>query len=366
MRLTLEAVSVEALRRRRWTESPHGFLGRRGGVSDGVCAGLNVGLGSGDDRDAIRRESPPRGRSGRARRAARHPPPGPFGRPRSAVDRALSRRCPARRPTRMVDRPARPRARHPHRRLRAGPVRRLARQGWSAPPMPAGRARSAAWSSRRSPRWSGWAPTARRIAAAVGPCIARRSYEVDDGFLRRFAEAEPDHERFFAAGREGHHQFDLEGFVLVPPRRRGPRPGRGAGRGHLFAARPLLQLPPRDPSRRAGLRPADLLIALGETLMRLAAVRRARLGIDPRRRRARLGGRAVRVHRRRRLRSAGTVARPAARGQPAGPGADPGRARRRDPDRKRGDRPPARRAVPGERPCARARRSAPRGASSTA
>ncbi|MGZ8283759.1 MAG: laccase domain-containing protein, partial [Allosphingosinicella sp.] len=32
---------------------PHGFLGRRGGVSNGVCAGLNVGLGSADDRDAI-------------------------------------------------------------------------------------------------------------------------------------------------------------------------------------------------------------------------------------------------------------------------------------------------------------------------
>jgi hypothetical protein len=53
-----------------------------------------------------------------------------------------------------------------------------------------------------------------RIAAAVGPCIARRSYEVDEGFLRRFAEADPEHERFFALGREGHHQFDLEGFVL--------------------------------------------------------------------------------------------------------------------------------------------------------
>jgi copper oxidase (laccase) domain-containing protein len=53
-----------------------------------------------------------------------------------------------------------------------------------------------------------------RIAAAVGPCIARKSYEVDDMFLRRFAEAEPENERFFSGGREGHHQFDLEGFVL--------------------------------------------------------------------------------------------------------------------------------------------------------
>ena len=31
----------------------HGFLGRRGGVSTGLVAGLNVGLGSGDDPAAI-------------------------------------------------------------------------------------------------------------------------------------------------------------------------------------------------------------------------------------------------------------------------------------------------------------------------
>jgi YfiH family protein len=53
-----------------------------------------------------------------------------------------------------------------------------------------------------------------RIAAAVGPCIARRSYEVDEAFLRRFAEADAENERFFGASREGHHHFDLEGFVL--------------------------------------------------------------------------------------------------------------------------------------------------------
>jgi hypothetical protein len=32
---------------------PHGFLGRAGGVSTGILAGLNVGLGSNDDRAAI-------------------------------------------------------------------------------------------------------------------------------------------------------------------------------------------------------------------------------------------------------------------------------------------------------------------------
>ena len=52
-----------------------------------------------------------------------------------------------------------------------------------------------------------------RIAAAIGPCIARVSYEVDDGFARRFEAAEPANERFFSAGRAGHHRFDLEGYV---------------------------------------------------------------------------------------------------------------------------------------------------------
>lgn len=53
-----------------------------------------------------------------------------------------------------------------------------------------------------------------RIAAAVGPCIARASYEVDDGFLARFAAAAPANERFFAPGKPGHHQFDLEAYVV--------------------------------------------------------------------------------------------------------------------------------------------------------
>ena len=53
-----------------------------------------------------------------------------------------------------------------------------------------------------------------RIAAAIGPCIARASYEVDAGFLARFTGADPANERFFAAGkRVGHHQFDLEAYV---------------------------------------------------------------------------------------------------------------------------------------------------------
>jgi polyphenol oxidase len=51
-----------------------------------------------------------------------------------------------------------------------------------------------------------------RIAAAVGPCIAQGSYEVDEGFRAQFPNA--DH-RFFAPGALGHWQFDLPGYVCA-------------------------------------------------------------------------------------------------------------------------------------------------------
>src|SRR4051812_26831542 len=46
-------MTVELLRAKALDGVAHGFLGRRGGVSEGVCAGLNVGLGSSDDRAAV-------------------------------------------------------------------------------------------------------------------------------------------------------------------------------------------------------------------------------------------------------------------------------------------------------------------------
>ena len=52
-----------------------------------------------------------------------------------------------------------------------------------------------------------------RIAAAIGPCIARASYEGDEGFLARFTAVDPENERFFASGRDERYQFDLEAYV---------------------------------------------------------------------------------------------------------------------------------------------------------
>ena len=50
-----------------------------------------------------------------------------------------------------------------------------------------------------------------RIGAAIGPTIARASYEVDAAMRDRF---EPSAHRFFLPGRdEAHWQFDLPGYV---------------------------------------------------------------------------------------------------------------------------------------------------------
>ncbi|MFN3621084.1 peptidoglycan editing factor PgeF [Sphingorhabdus sp.] len=54
-----------------------------------------------------------------------------------------------------------------------------------------------------------------RISCAIGPCISQKSYEVDEGFFRNFVELAAANEHFFADGRAGHYQFDIEGYVAA-------------------------------------------------------------------------------------------------------------------------------------------------------
>ncbi|HYG47883.1 MAG TPA: peptidoglycan editing factor PgeF [Allosphingosinicella sp.] len=207
----MEAGPVERLISRALDGVAHGFLGRRGGVSEGFCTGLNVGLGSDDDPGKIR-ENRRRAVAAVAPEAKLvtlhqvHSPDAIYvnapyadeARPRAdamVADRPglvlgiLTADCA---PILLADREA--------------GVIAAAHAGWKGALGGVVEATVAEMERRGASRG--------RIAAAVGPCIARRSYEVDEGFLRRFAEADPEHERFFALGREGHHQFDLEGFVL--------------------------------------------------------------------------------------------------------------------------------------------------------
>ncbi len=69
----------------------------------------------------------------------------------------------------------------------------------------------------------GAAPAA--ITAVLGPTIAQASYEVAEEFRERFLARDAAYDRFFApAARPGHAQFDLPAFILMRL--------RAAGVGH--------------------------------------------------------------------------------------------------------------------------------------
>ncbi|MBY6240932.1 polyphenol oxidase family protein [Methylosinus sp. Sm6] len=54
------------------------------------------------------------------------------------------------------------------------------------------------------------------IHVALGPAIARESYEVGPEFVERFRAEDPAHAGFFAPStREGHCLFDLPGFIAT-------------------------------------------------------------------------------------------------------------------------------------------------------
>lgn len=192
---------------------PHAFLGRDGGVSTGIHAGLNVGLGSDDDRAAIienRRRAVSAVMPGAALVTLHqvHSPhaiavEAPFpdeGRPHAdalVTDRpglllgVLTADCV---PVLLADR-------------EAGVVG-AAHAGWKG-------ALQGVTDSTVA-QMVALGAVQDRIVAAIGPCIARASYEVDDGFFRRFVEADPQNERFFSDGaRAERHQFDIEAYVAA-------------------------------------------------------------------------------------------------------------------------------------------------------
>ena len=56
---------------------------------------------------------------------------------------------------------------------------------------------------------------AERIAAAVGPCIGRASYEVDHDFAERLLGDDAGNERFLSDGPRDRPHFDLEAYVVA-------------------------------------------------------------------------------------------------------------------------------------------------------
>jgi len=54
----------------------------------------------------------------------------------------------------------------------------------------------------------------RQIVAVLGPTISQKAYEVGPDFIERFTKEAPGYERFLkAAERSGHAMFDLPGFI---------------------------------------------------------------------------------------------------------------------------------------------------------
>ncbi len=97
-----------------------------------------------------------------------------------------------------------------------------------------------------------------RIAAAVGPCIAQSSYEVDETFRDRFlADAAANH-AFFVTGRPDHFQFDLSGYVANRLQSAGLGRIEQLAPGYLCPAGAVLFLQPLDPSRRGFVRSPDI------------------------------------------------------------------------------------------------------------
>ncbi len=217
---------IEVVRSDLLAGIPHGFLGRIGGVSQGVVAGLNVGLGSGDDPAHIAQN--------RRRAVAAVAPQARL----ATVYQVHSAEC-------VTVTEPRPDAERPHADAmvtdRPGVVLGIltadcapvlladwdagvigaAHAGWKGAITGVTDATIAAMERLGADR--------ARIAAAVGPCIAQVSYEVDDPFRARFLTDDPQNARFFGSGTPAHWQFDLEAYVIARLQAAGIRQVEGLG-----------------------------------------------------------------------------------------------------------------------------------------
>ena len=191
---------------------PHGFFGRRGGVSEGAVAGLNCGLGSGDDPQAVETNR---------RQAADAVIPGA---PLASVYQIHS-------PTAVIVTDAAPYADRPKADAlvtdrpdlllgvvtadcapvlladEAAGVVGAAHAGW--------RGATGGVTDQAIAAMISLGAKVERIAAAVGPCIAKASYEVDHAFAERILADDADNERFLGEGPTGNPHFDLEAYVVA-------------------------------------------------------------------------------------------------------------------------------------------------------
>jgi polyphenol oxidase len=192
----------------------HAFFTRQGGVSDGVYAGLNGGLGSNDDPERVRENR---------RRMAEHMGVAPAqllsvhqvhspdavvangpweGPPRPKADAivtatpglAISVTAADCGPVLLVD---------PNARVIAA-----AHAGWKG--ALTGIVESTIQAMEKLGAERG------RMVAAIGPMIRQQSYEVGGEFVERFLDADADNAMYFVpSSRNGHAMFDLAGFIRM-------------------------------------------------------------------------------------------------------------------------------------------------------
>ena len=205
-------MSLDIVRAAALDGVPHGFFGRAGGISTGAVAGLNCGMGSGDDPQAVETNR---------RLAADAILPGA---PLASVYQIHS-------PMAVIVDAAAPYSERPQADAlvtgkpglllgvvtadcapvlladaEAGVVG-AAHAGW--------RGAMAGVTDQAIAAMISLGARVERIAAVVGPCIARASYEVDHAFAERLITDDPDNERFLADGPGGKPHFDLEAYVVA-------------------------------------------------------------------------------------------------------------------------------------------------------
>ncbi|MEE9301273.1 MAG: peptidoglycan editing factor PgeF [Alphaproteobacteria bacterium] len=190
----------------------YGLFTRAGGVSDGVFQSLNCGFGSGDDLEAVRENrsraaqhlgvaaqalcTPYQSHSDQALVVDEPWPPDDAPKADALVTRrpgiaigVLTADCA---PVLLVDPEV--------------PVVGVAHAGWRGA---LGGILEAALAAM-----IGEGARPERIAALIGPCIGRDSYEVGPEFHARFLAEDPGNEGFFRPARRAeHHLFDLAAYV---------------------------------------------------------------------------------------------------------------------------------------------------------
>ena len=205
-------MSLDIVRAAALDGVPHGFFGRKGGLSTGDVAGLNCGTGSGDDLAVVE--------ANRRLAAAAILP----GAPLASVYQIHS-------PTAVIVTEAVPHAERPRADAlvtdRPGlllgivtadcaPILLVdadagvigaAHAGW--------RGAMAGVTDQAITAMLSLGASIDRIAAAVGPCLGRASFEVGYDFPEPLLADDPDNERFFSEGLNGKPHFDLEAYVVA-------------------------------------------------------------------------------------------------------------------------------------------------------